>query len=239
MFKNISKIDNNDLFDYNLKLLAALLDCRIEELYIASKDMNGLMKLVETLQWINEEMPVYDRKDFDVDGKKYKLFTKFREITFGDWISIETLLKNDKDNYLTNIIAILLKDEDGKEEEDIIGFSKKLNDLRIVDIINVYKNFTTFRNNIYKMYDGFFKISENKEELESEIDKRAGLYKNYDLSRWQWMLMVEKMCKELNYTPDRVYDLTLISALNWSAMFYEKTQYEIEQQKRANKKIRR
>lgn len=48
------------------------------------------------------------------------------------------------------------------------------------------------------------------------------------------MLMVDKLVKEHNKTPDEVYDMNYIDGLNWLSLYHEKEKY-IERIKKQNK----
>lgn len=48
-----------------------------------------------------------------------------------------------------------------------------------------------------------------------------------------WHLYIEKLCKELNFTPDRVYELTFTDVCNWLAFFKEKEDYIKKQEDKA------
>ena len=49
---------------------------------------------------------------------------------------------------------------------------------------------------------------------------------------WIWHTIIYRMCQELNYIPDRVYDLAVTAVLDWMSFFKEKEDY---QQKLADK----
>lgn len=42
----------------------------------------------------------------------------------------------------------------------------------------------------------------------------------FDYQRYQWLMMVEKLCQKLNYIPEQVYKMNYISALNWLSMWH-------------------
>jgi hypothetical protein len=56
------------------------------------------------------------------------------------------------------------------------------------------------------------------------------------MKKWQWMLMVDKIVKEQNRTPDEVYEMNYLDCLNWLSLYKEKEKY-IEQIQKQNKKI--
>lgn len=43
---------------------------------------------------------------------------------------------------------------------------------------------------------------------------------------WTWHSMVYKICQELNYNPDQVYNLLILDCLNWLAFFKEADDYK-------------
>lgn len=50
----------------------------------------------------------------------------------------------------------------------------------------------------------------------------------FDMKKWQWLLMVEKLCEKLNMKPSEVYEMNYIDALNWLSMMNQRDKY-IEQ----------
>jgi len=232
-FLKIGNIEKNDVWDYNYQLLSILLDCKLSIILESMKDVDGMVKLLLVLEWMKEDIVITKNK-FKLNEKEYTLFNNYKEITFGDWISIETLLKAKPEEGIVGIMTILLKDKEGEHSNDLEGAGNYIKSLPITYFIETFNSFIEYRKNIYIMFSGFFKMEKEEEEdetIEQVRDRRAGLYKNTDIGKWMWLMMVEKLCKKLNYTPDVVYELTLIGALNWSSMLKEKHDYEIEQQK--------
>lgn len=45
------------------------------------------------------------------------------------------------------------------------------------------------------------------------------------------MLMIDKLVKELNLTPDTVYEMKYIDCLNWLSMYSERDKYKEQLQK--------
>lgn len=43
---------------------------------------------------------------------------------------------------------------------------------------------------------------------------------------WVWHSMIYRVCKELNYNPNQVYDLVIVDTLNWLSFFKERDEYE-------------
>jgi hypothetical protein len=53
----------------------------------------------------------------------------------------------------------------------------------------------------------------------------------FDVAKYQWLLMVEKLCTHLNMKPHEVYEMNYIDCLNWLSMFNQRDKYIREQQK--------
>tara|TARA_R110000850_G_scaffold274864_1_gene413115 strand:+ start:955 stop:1143 length:189 start_codon:yes stop_codon:yes gene_type:complete len=49
-------------------------------------------------------------------------------------------------------------------------------------------------------------------------------------SKWQWLIMVRKLCQELNMKPEEVYDMNYISGLNWLSLFHIENHIKNENQ---------
>jgi len=78
---------------------------------------------------------------------------------------------------------------------------------------------------IFYNFEGYFgkrkkHIEEDKDEKSTGPDTGSFNYK-----KWQWHLMVEKLVKELNLTPEKVYEMNYIDCLNWLSMFNEREKY--------------
>lgn len=72
---------------------------------------------------------------------------------------------------------------------------------------------------IFYNYQGYF----GKRKDKSEDEKAVGpVTSGFDLQKWQWHLMIEKLVKELNLKPTEVYEMNYIDCLNWLSMFNEK-----------------
>lgn len=46
--------------------------------------------------------------------------------------------------------------------------------------------------------------------------------------KWIYHSMIYKMVEELNYTPNDVYELVVVDALNWLSFFKERDDYKIK-----------
>lgn len=222
--------DNADLYDFNFKLLSVLLDCPEQEIRDALTDSKGMLQLINSVQWVNE--PMQNSTICKLEG--YKIDTNYKELTFGDWISIETLIKADKNQAIIAVLTVLFKDKGGEFNQDTQTQAEHIGNLIVTGTIEPFESFMKFRANIYLMYQGLFQMSksEKQDELDVELEKRAGINKSFDMSKWLWLMMVDKLAKELNYIPEQIYKMNLFAALNWTAMFKEKEDYIEEQQKR-------
>jgi hypothetical protein len=78
---------------------------------------------------------------------------------------------------------------------------------------------------IFYNYEGYFGKRKQKTDDEEE-QKGFGPQANFNIKKWQWMLMVDKLVKELNMTPDGIYKMNYINCLNWLSMYHEKETYE-------------
>lgn len=80
-----------------------------------------------------------------------------------------------------------------------------------------------WRSSIFYNFSGFFGKQEKAEEETFGPDTRTKLD-----SKWQWLLMVRKLCKELNMKPVEVYEMNYISALNWLSLFHIENKIQAE-----------
>ena len=72
---------------------------------------------------------------------------------------------------------------------------------------------------IFYNYEGYF--GKPKKEVEESDKKTFGpdTGVKFDVGKYQWLMMIEKICKELNYKPEEVYKLNYINCLNWLSMW--------------------
>jgi len=229
-YNEISKISDIEFIDYNLHLIAILLRCDISILKDNLDDTDGIVKLVNSVSWLNSKIPIKESSILSFGADDYEPFNKFSLITFGDWISIETLMQSYP--AINSILTILYKDTSGEHTGKIELFSEHINNEYITDHHKLYSGFVKYRNNVYKMYSGYFKMQKDEDDLQDEVDKRAGLYKSFDTEKYLWLMMVDRLVKELNLTPTKVYDLNLLDALNWLGYYNQKDQYENSQKQK-------
>lgn len=92
---------------------------------------------------------------------------------------------------------------------------------------------------IFYNYKSYFGKTKTKEELEEEeIVTGPDTNAKFDFSKYQWLLMVEKICNKLNYKPEEVYTLNYINCLNWLSMWDQYQKYERDQMENKNNKKR-
>lgn len=77
-----------------------------------------------------------------------------------------------------------------------------------------------YRKSIFWNYSTFFgkQSSENTKETQPATN-------NMD-SKWMWLMMVDKLCKELNMIPTQVYEMNYLAALNFLSMYHLKAQQQ-------------
>lgn len=77
---------------------------------------------------------------------------------------------------------------------------------------------------IFYNYEGYF--GKRKKTKEEDEERGFGPQATFNIKKWQWLMMVDKLVKELNMTPDEIYKMNYISCLNWLSMYHEKETYE-------------
>ena len=69
-------------------------------------------------------------------------------------------------------------------------------------------------------------VVKRKKDDSDEDEKSSGPTSySFDYKKWQWHMMIEKLIKELNLTPDKVYEMNYIDCLNWLSMFNDRDKY--------------
>lgn len=80
-----------------------------------------------------------------------------------------------------------------------------------------------WRESIFYNYEGYFGKRRAKSEDE---DRPVGpMGPQFDYQKWQWHLMVDKLVKELNLSPEVVYKMNYIDCLNWLSLYHERDKY--------------
>lgn len=145
-------------------------------------EVNGLPfefaeKLMEQFAWMSEE-PKSDKptNKVEIDGVEYKVNTQ-EKLKVGEYVAIDTVLKNDKFNYPL-IMAILCRKEDEKydshyENEVLpqrIGMWEKVSVTKVLPVIGFFLS--------------SWLISENNTQLYSKAEETLNLIaKNIETSR--------------------------------------------------------
>lgn len=86
---------------------------------------------------------------------------------------------------------------------------------------------------IFYNFESYFGKTKTKEELEEEeIVTGPDTDAKFNFSKYQWLLMVEKLCNKLNYKPEEVYKLNYINCLNWLSMWNNYDKYQSDKIKK-------
>ena len=79
---------------------------------------------------------------------------------------------------------------------------------------------------IFYNYESFFgKAKKKRDDDEKDVKPMGPAGVEFDTKKWQWHMMVEKLCEKLNLKPSEVYDMNYIDALNWLSMWVMKEAY--------------
>lgn len=79
-------------------------------------------------------------------------------------------------------------------------------------------------------YEGYF----GKRKFVNDDDTKFS--PQFDTGKWMWMLMIDKLIKEQNKTPELVYEMNYIDCLNWLSMYKERDKYIEQIEKQSLKK---
>lgn len=88
-----------------------------------------------------------------------------------------------------------------------------------------------WREGVFYNYEGYF----GKRKSHSDNDTFSP---EFDTKKWMWMLMVDKIVKEQNKTPEMVYEMNYIDCLNWLSMWRERDKWVEKMEKERIKKIK-
>jgi hypothetical protein len=121
---------------YTLKVFSILLNLDINILKCLTRA--GFNSLAELLSFTKIEPTSSNTEEWVIEGKKFRLFKELNQITMGDSISIETLVKDMDDSYIISAILPFVvrpvlnrTNLDGTVEEDLGDVDyKRINKVR-------------------------------------------------------------------------------------------------------------
>jgi hypothetical protein len=93
--------------------------------------------------------------------------------------------------------------------------------------------FFKWRGNIFYNFESYFgKPQKVKDENEEEVRPSGpDVGVKFDYQKYQWLMMVEKLCEKLNMKPEEVYDMNYLDSLNWLSMWNQKEKFIQQQMK--------
>lgn len=142
----------------------------------------------------------------------------FDKITFGDWVSINSLFQRAEDNksweddleswdIKVKVSSVFMRDED--KEFDYSKWEEKKNETynesNVEEVNNIFNGFLNWRHKFFKNYSDYFGEVKTEEE-----DKGGPDFGNkFDYGKWQYYLQTYKLCETLNYKPEEVYAMNI------------------------------
>lgn len=161
-FQLISNIVFETKLQYAINIFHILTG--LEEKYILTIDKNQFSKILETLNFINNQNFKEEvKKEFIIDNDKY-IFKNLYDLTLGEVISIETLIEKSPNNIILvchEILAVLYKKEGEEFDASLIESRGKLfkEKLMIDEFYKVITFFLLLEMEYLKVMKGF---SENQ-----------------------------------------------------------------------------
>lgn len=89
--------------------------------------------------------------------------------------------------------------------------------------------FLRWREGIFFNYEGYFGKRRSSSEDETSSGPTTAVF---NFKKWMWHMMIDKLVKELNLTPNDVYEMKYIDCLNWLSMYHERDKYKEQLQKK-------
>lgn len=143
----------------------------------------------------------------------------FDKITFGDWVSINSLFQRADENGFwedsitawdlkVKVSSVFMRKEE--EEFDYSKWEDKKGEVyensNVEEINNIFDSFLKWRSIFFKNYSDYF--GEGKEDEEEEMSG-PDLGTKFDYGKWQFYLQTFKLCETLNYKPEEVYAMNI------------------------------
>jgi len=159
------------------------------------------------------------------------------EIKVGRYIDIDYYLTNEFDDKLQTLFALMLLPEEYTDKE-LKKLIEKINTLSISDISPVINYITSWRKNKLKQYESLFNMVEDEysedEDYEAEEEEEEVEEEN---DEYGWLGLCYEFAEKFYYVNNvNIFEADLTSFLNWLSWHKQKTEKEIEQQKKAMNK---
>ena len=166
-----------------IAIIAGYTGIPIGELRVSN--LNKIREIVEILGFIYKEYKGNPRNSFEYKGEEYRCFDDLQEISFEEWVSVQAVLYNHRENpvrSLSMLMSILFKKEG--ESLDSIDIEKRSRDFLELSY-TIVKDCEGFFLASMKVYEGFGQLSSLVEvqrsqvlvimkELEGIMKRRAG-----------------------------------------------------------------
>ena len=92
--------------------------------------------------------------------------------------------------------------------------------------------FFKWREAVFYNFETFFgKPKKEKEDGDEVRPSGPDTSTHFDIQKYQWLLMVEKLCEKLNMKPEEVYEMNYLDALNWLSMFVMRDKHLKDQER--------
>lgn len=118
-FQRAMNITYEDEIDSSIKIISVLADIPID--LLEQVDFVDFKKLIEICKFLNETVNDEPKMEIIIDNKKYGMFTEISKMTTGEFIDLDTLIKDPDEaiDHLHVIMAILYRpiDKKGKVEK--------------------------------------------------------------------------------------------------------------------------
>jgi len=211
-----------------LEILSILLDVPLLEL--ADMDVKDLTDYLNGLSFTSTNLPS-DTKSFTISGNTFHK-KGMTTLTVGEFIDLEYYFTNDYHQNLSRIVSVLWRREisndifNGQVLEPygtwVDERSKLFGDqVGIGYVFGVISEYLSYRNKIFKAYEGLFDDVDTPPEDNEENEntpKQELTQSEKSINKWGWSLMVLKLSNGNGMEFEKSTDMNLLLAFNILSM---------------------
>lgn len=237
-FEEVSKLNDIEYEDPLDKFRDMLHILVIDDEAIVNTIMtDNLEEVVEGLQFIQTSVPVNEINDITLSGLTYGWEKNYNSLTFGEIISLETLIQQralDNHQFIGLYLAVFLrlKDKDGTLEEfnadNVFDIWEMVLETSCIEVMGIVGKFYQWRNEVLTNYKALFGGDGAKEIDPLDTTPRMN-------PQWSWYALVVKLGNNDITKFDEVYKQNYIGTMNLLSYWKDRDDY-LERLKQHNNK---
>ncbi|QDP49126.1 MAG: hypothetical protein Unbinned706contig1001_5 [Prokaryotic dsDNA virus sp.] len=234
-FIKLSELDINSFdnaIEYYLRMLVIFGNDNLDDIkeFLKISDINDIIGQMSFLNTLPKQL---DLKSVIINDVEYHLSDNLNKLTVGEYVSIESLIEQNKltsISAISTILSVILRPKGEEFNADLVNSRIKLfeNELNIEQVIKMSLFFFEWRKVITYNFSGLFS---GKKEDEEDVIIDGPAAPEFD-GRWRWFSMIERLANGDITKFEEVYKISYISALNTLSYWKERDDYQERLRKR-------